>query len=123
LVIGKAKNNKYVRKNNIISFSDLFIENTGRLKILYGLEVEFQEELYPWSTEKQYENLIIKNSNGGQKKIAQVGSLYSSPNIVGYFKSPFEDRIVFFIRIRELGGPGQGEISYCWVGCHLTVGF
>jgi hypothetical protein len=113
-----------LERNKIILSSDLIMESEDALKSLYGLEIEFQEKLYSQeSTDVEYYNFIIKDGRGRRKNIGRVGGLYSSLEILGYFKNPFENRIVFLVKIYELGGPGQGDRYYRWIGCHLTIGF
>jgi hypothetical protein len=57
-----------LEQNNIISCSDLVMENPNTLKSLYGFEIEFQEILYPDSDQRQYDNLVIKNTNGRKRQ-------------------------------------------------------
>ncbi len=111
-----------LRRHNIISVPNLPMEENLSV---YGLGAEFQID--PPNAEPgldySHDNLIITNRSGEKKQIAEVGNMYTSVQILGFFKSPFENRIVFYLRIKYVGSPSQGEVYYKLVGCHLTVGF
>ena len=66
---------------------------------------------------------IRVSNREGKKKIlfASEGS-YSTYKIIGYYTSPYENRVVFVAEISH-GGPEQGEISYRLIGCHTKNRF
>jgi hypothetical protein len=110
--------NNLLERNNIISVpNSLMDENLSP----YGLEAKIQDEMQ--DGEFTYDEIfIVKNINNGRQKQIAESYVYEHFVILGFFKSPFEERIIFYTRIRH-GGPSMGEVSYRWVGCHLSVGF
>ena len=72
-------------------------------------------------------DVIVSRNDGKRKAIASVSlydgdhNFFPNVNICGYFKSPYENRIVVVIA-EELSGLGEG-IIWKFNGCHLEAGF
>jgi hypothetical protein len=118
--INKEGVTNFLRRYNIVSFPDIEIQPINQLKNQYGLEVIFEDTVdeygSPW-----YTNIIVLNSHGRRKAVSTIG-LYGGAEILGFYKSPYENRVVLYIK-EIAGGPLMGEIFYYFVGCHLSVGF
>jgi hypothetical protein len=110
-----------LERHKIISYPNSKFHDINELKINYGLEIYFENFSGKYADSdygKEYQNIIVKNSGGKTKTIGQVGSFMSGGTVLGYYKSPYENRIVIYIE--ETGHDIHGFYFY---GCHLTAGF
>jgi hypothetical protein len=116
---------------NIVSFPDSEMLNMDTLKSNYGLEYTFEVIMESFIDEETYlrrmyevETLhfIVKNQENKTKIILRGPTWLHSDNVQGYYKSPFENRIVFYIRLDETDRAHTGR-RYEFIGCHLTAGF
>jgi hypothetical protein len=118
-----------LQKYNIVSFPDIEIQNMDTLWQQFGLEIEYVdinyegEDIHDDYEERHHTNIYIRNNRGQRKKIGEAGNLYASGTAIGYYKSPFENRLVFYIRTKFFGGPEISEEYYRFIGCHITAGF
>jgi hypothetical protein len=121
-----------LQKYKIVSFPDMEIRDINSLKQEYGLEIEYESIDYEGNIiqdndenykEQHHINIYVRNSSGRRKKIGEGGNIYASAEIIGYYKSPFENRLAFYIKTRYFGGPEISEEYYRFIGCHITVGF
>jgi hypothetical protein len=121
----KREITQLLESHSIISFSNMQFESIDNLKSLYGLEIDIQEGQYEFNGFKEIQkNIIIRNGNDKQKTIAKLGNIYTHEDVLFYIKSPFEDRIVFYVEAVQVdGAPSAGHKSYEFIGCHLTIGF
>jgi hypothetical protein len=121
----KQRITQLLESHSIISFQNMQFESIDNLNSLYGLEIDIREELYEFNGYNEIQkNIIIRNSNDKQKTITKLGSIYTYENVLFYIKSPFEDRIVFYIETIQVDdAPSAGHKSYEFIGCHLTIGF
>jgi hypothetical protein len=115
----KEKITSILEENDIISFPNIGLQNMNTLWEQHGLEVQYDDN----AENEMYTDVIIQNNKGQRKIVASLYSLYTNTWALGYYKSPFENRIVFFMKKKYLGGPEQGEEYYSFIGCHTTVGF
>jgi hypothetical protein len=101
------------------------------LKSNYGLEYTFEaitesiidEETYlrrVYDVETLY--FSVKNQENKTKIISRGPTWLHSDNVLGYYKSPFENRIVFYIRLDETVRAHTSR-QYEFIGCHLMAGF
>jgi hypothetical protein len=107
----------FLKKYNIMSFPDIELQSMATLKQQYGLEVILDNPNSGSTT------MIVKNNNG-KMKIVHTEHYLKQIKILGFYKSPYEDRMVLYYEGIGMTGPsGQTEKYYDFVGCHLTVGF
>jgi hypothetical protein len=120
-----------LQENNIVSFPDSEMLKMDTLKSNYGLEYTFEvitesiidEETYlrrMYEVETLY--FTVKNQENKTKIISRGPTWLHSDNVLGYYKSPFENRIAFYIRLDENAIAHTGR-RYEFIGCHLTAGF
>jgi hypothetical protein len=122
----KQEITQLLESHSIVSFPNIQFESINNLKSLYGMEIDIKKGLYEDAMGfiEIRNNIIIRDINGKQKMIAQLGSKYHREDVLFYIKNPFEDRIVFYIESVQVdGAPSAGHKSYDFIGCHLTIGF
>ncbi|GHU25866.1 hypothetical protein FACS1894172_14760 [Spirochaetia bacterium] len=111
-----------LKKHNIISLPNIELKNIELLEEIYGIRVYFTfndpEDNY-WSA---YDSLIVEK-NEKSKEIAELYTAWSVREIIGYYKNPFEDRIVIYVLQTSSEGPAEGLTFYYFFGCHLNIGF
>jgi hypothetical protein len=120
-----------LQRHNIISFPDIEFQNIDTLKQQFSLEIEYESIDYDGKKIQDNENykeqnhidIYVRNSSGRRKKIGKAGNLYADCEIMGFYISPFENRLVFYVKEKYFGGPSISEIYYKLIGCHTTVGF
>jgi hypothetical protein len=110
-----------LERHKIISYPNPEFRDIYVLKINYGLEIHFENFRGKYADSdygREYQNIIVKNSTGKTKTIGQVGGYVSGGTALGYYKSPYENRIVIYIEEK-----GHDIHIYHFYGCHLTAGF
>jgi hypothetical protein len=113
-----------MKYNNIIEQYSDFLSFPIKIGINeFNCYAKIENEIKPefWDTILRYE--VIANRNGKSKIIKTVLEVSAlSIYICGYFKSPFENRILVVIAEEQWGFEGK-ELSYNFSGCHLEIGF
>ena len=94
----------------------------------HGIEYFFQTEIkkyydeeYGITRESEINNFVVRN-NQNKTKIIDSGPSYNTTYILGYYKSPIEDRIVLYTKHKDRGFRGDPDTKR-FIGCHLTAGF
>jgi hypothetical protein len=130
-----------LKKYNIVSCPDMELSNIDRLKELYGISVYLEDSCYDWKEDPlnedhdpywsnifspyYYSYNLVANRKEKTKIIGKVGTVFTTGEIIGYYKSPFENRIIVYIKSRmDESSPAYIDSSfYKYIGCHLIVGF
>jgi hypothetical protein len=115
-------------KYNIRSFPNTEMRTMETLGINHHIEYFFQtaiteyyDEEYGVKRESEINNFVVKN-NRNKTKIIDSAPFYNITYVLGYYKSPFEDRIVFYTKHKDRGFRGDPDTNR-FIGCHLTAGF
>lgn len=112
---------------NIISFPDMELRAISTLIDLHGVEVYLVETDWRKADINVYVNYNFKWNiyaarNGRKKIIGTIGSAWSVDEILGYYMSPFENRIVVYLKAsfpERMGMLGPDINLYKFIGCHL----
>jgi hypothetical protein len=106
---------RFLKKYDIVSFPNINLESIDTLNQQYGLEVVLVK------AENEIRITIVNNT--GKEKIVSTESFFRSVKVLGFYKSPFEERVVLYIEGIGPIGPGIFGEYYKFIGCHLTAGF
>jgi len=113
-----------MRTNGIIEQDNAFLRFPIRIdnfEYTSFAEVEILRKAEYYDPMIRY-NIIVSRS-GRRKIIKSVSStLASSVQVYGYFKSPYENRILVITGETKYVFEGS-EVFYNFIGCHLGVGF
>jgi hypothetical protein len=89
--------------------------------------VEALEDDYGWDERVIKWDLIVSNGTGNKRiaagKNPSIGYGYGTTQIMGYYKSPYENRIIVAIRNFQRGFEGDIGWYIGFYGCHLGFGF
>lgn len=123
-----------LQKYNIVSFPDVELKNINELRNVFRVSVYLVESnwikdpnINMWAN-YSYRWNICATKEGKTKIIGIIGSAWSLDEICGYYKSPFEDRIVVYTKAgfdeqNSIGALQPGLNLYQFIGCHLIKGF
>jgi hypothetical protein len=116
--------NNAIRKNNIVYKKNIYSPLPGKIKNAdYSCYSNIENEKEPEFYDKIKGYSIIVNRNNKSKTVKNTMDVEAlSVYICGYFKSPFEDRILIVTAEEKWGFEGT-ELYYYFVGCHLERGF
>ncbi|GHV20185.1 hypothetical protein FACS189494_03440 [Spirochaetia bacterium] len=116
--------NNAISKNNIVHKENIYSSLPGKIKnVNYSCHANIEYEDAPEFYDKIKEYSIIVNRNNKSKTVKTSADVEAiSVYICGYFKSPFEDRILIVTAEERAGFEGT-ELYYYFVGCHLERGF
>jgi hypothetical protein len=105
----EAKITEILQQYNIISYPEIELQNPETLTSQYGLEIEFEYSEYT-------NTVFITNKSGERKKILTIMESYSEGKVLGYYKSPFNNRLVIYIKTGNPGSLETDKIQYIIVG-------
>jgi len=110
-ILAAMKNNGIVEHHTPLLAFPLVIDNFNYTALVRVTEENEDEKTFD----------IIVSRNGKEKTVSTVTipSYFSEDNIIGYFKSPFENRILVVSGATK----SSHSVSYRISGCHLNVGF
>jgi hypothetical protein len=111
-----------LQKYDIISLPDIELQNINILNELYGITLFFEYNDVnnnPWSSF----NSLNAVKNKKRKEIGKMEAIWSVRDIIGYYKNPFENRIVVYVIEKYSEGPQEGNTFCYFFGCHLNIGF
>lgn len=123
-----------LREYNIVSFPDMELQEIDTLMDLFGVDIYLVKTAWQnnpniniW-VHSNYKWNICAARNGKTKILGSTGSAWSLDEICGYYKSPFENRIVVYVKEsfdeeNSIGMLQPGLNLYKFIGCHLTIGF
>jgi len=69
--------------------------------------------------EKKFDIIVSRNGKDKVINTAPIPAYFSEDRVIGYYKSPFENRILIVSGATKT----SHSVSYRFSGCHLTVGF
>jgi len=69
--------------------------------------------------EKKFDIIVSRNGKDKVINTAPIPAYFNEDHVIGYYKSPFENRILIVSGATKT----SHNVSYRFIGCHLTVGF
>lgn len=111
-----------LKKYKIIPAKDIGFEDANNMRSKSGFSVEAS---CSFDDNENYikEEILLTNNQNKRKICAQRIAVYDRYEIIGYSKSPYENRIVILVKNIAIAGPNINEWSYAIIGSHLQVGF